>query len=72
MLPNKKTCQNGSLNFSANMRVVAIKLLELTQFTLILYGIGVRCDVGIFNLSACCSLFIEKSSSTHQTEDDEQ
>ena len=32
MLPNINTCENGWLNFSANLRVVSLKLLELTQF----------------------------------------
>ena len=41
------------------MRIVAIKLIELTQFAsqnqsiyLILYGVVVRCDVHIFRLTA--------------------
>ena len=32
MLPNINTCENGGLNFSVNLRVVSLKLLELTQF----------------------------------------
>ena len=32
MLPNVNTCENGWLNFSANLRVLWLKLLELTQF----------------------------------------
>ena len=32
MLPNIKTCENRWPNFLENLRVVAIKLLELTQF----------------------------------------
>ena len=32
MLPNINTCENGWSNFSANLRVVLLKLLELTQF----------------------------------------
>ena len=32
MLPNINTCENGWSNFSENLRVVTIKLLELTQF----------------------------------------
>ena len=32
MLPNINTCENGWSNFSANLRVVSWKLLELTQF----------------------------------------
>ena len=32
MLPNINTCENGCSNFSANLRVVTIKLIELTQF----------------------------------------
>ena len=31
MLPNINTCENSCLNFSANLRGVTIKLLELTQ-----------------------------------------
>ena len=56
------------VNFSENLRVIAIalKLLELTQFlspnlsiyTLILYGVGVRCDRGRFLIH---NPFIEKS-----------
>ena len=49
-------------------RKSAIKLLKLTQFTsptlsiyLILYGVGVRCDVDIFQLTAVHSPFIEMS-----------
>ena len=33
MLPNINTCGNRWSNFSANLRVVSLKLLELTQFT---------------------------------------
>ena len=33
MLPNIKTCENGWSNFLANLRVVSLKLLQLTQFT---------------------------------------
>ena len=32
MLPNINTCENGWPNFSANLRVVSLKLHELTQF----------------------------------------
>ena len=32
MSPNIITCENGSSNFSNNLRVVTIKLFELTQF----------------------------------------
>ena len=32
MLPNINTCENGRSNFSANLRVVSLKSLELTQF----------------------------------------
>ena len=31
-LPNINTCENGWSNFSANLRVVSLKLLELSQF----------------------------------------
>ena len=31
MFPNLKTCENGLSNFSENMTIVAIKLLELTR-----------------------------------------
>ena len=34
MLPNINTCKNGWSNFSANLRVGSVKLLELTQFAL--------------------------------------
>ena len=33
MLSNINTCENGWLNFSSNLRVMSLKLLELTQFT---------------------------------------
>ena len=29
---NIKTCENGRSNFSENMRIVALKLFELTQY----------------------------------------
>ena len=55
MLPNIKTCENGWSNFSENLIIVAIKLLELLNsyhqiypFTLSLCGVGVRCDGDIF------------------------
>ena len=32
MLPNINTCENGWSNFSANLRVLSLNLLELTQF----------------------------------------
>ena len=32
MLPNINTCENGWSNFSANLRIVSLKLLELNQF----------------------------------------
>ena len=32
MSPNINTCENGLSNFSANLRVVSLNLLELTQF----------------------------------------
>ena len=32
MLPNINTCENGWSNFSANLRAVSLKLLELTHF----------------------------------------
>ena len=31
-LPNIKTSENGLSNFSENLRIVALKLLELTRF----------------------------------------
>ena len=32
MFPNIKTCENRCSNFSENLRIVALKLLELTRF----------------------------------------
>ena len=32
MFPNIKTCRNRWSNFSANLRIVSLKLLELTRF----------------------------------------
>ena len=47
MLPNINTFENGCWYFSENLRIVALKLLELTQLTspnlsinLISYGVG--------------------------------
>ena len=34
MLPNINKCENGWSNCSADLRVVSLKLLELTQFAL--------------------------------------
>ena len=56
ILPNIKTYENGWANFSENLRIMAIKLLELKlnsqhqiyQFTYILYSFGVLCDIDIF------------------------
>ena len=56
MLPNIKTCDNRW----ENLRIMALKLLELTQFaspkwiTLLSFCkvLGVRCDVDIFKLTA--------------------
>ena len=54
-MPNKKTHKNRWSNFSENLRVVAIKLLELTKFAasnLSIYfhfvGVEVHCDEGDF------------------------
>ena len=63
MLLNIKTFKNGWSNFSENLRIVRLKVVEikvflspksrnLQLFTLILYGVGVRCDVDIFKLTA--------------------
>ena len=34
VLPNIKMCENGLSSFSENLRVVELKLLEITQFAL--------------------------------------
>ena len=53
------------MDFSENLRVLAIKLLEIKshhqiyQFTLCLYGVGARCARGRFSVR---SPFIEKST----------
>ena len=54
-----KYMPNEWLNSSENLRVVMIKLSELLnshhqiyRITLILYGVGVSCDVDIFKLTA--------------------
>ena len=63
MLQNINTCENGWSNFSGNLLIVALKLLEfnsilmtkillIDQFTLILYGLGVRCDVDTLKFTA--------------------
>ena len=63
MFPNIKTCENGWSNFSENLRLVALKLIELTRLlsqNLSIYsyllsfcmGLGVDCDVDIFKLTA--------------------
>ena len=59
MLPNIKTYENGWSNSSENMGVVAIKNFE-TQFASpnlsiyfnLMLGVGVRCDIDIFKLTA--------------------
>ena len=68
MFSNIQTCENGWSNFSENLRIIALKLLinsilitkpiNLQVFTLILYGLGVRCDL---RLVSVLRLFIEKS-----------
>ena len=67
ILPNIKTYKNGSSNFSENLGVVGLKFFDslnshhkIYQFTLILYGVSVRCDRGRFSVH---SPFIEKSLS---------
>ena len=61
MLPNIKTCENESSNFSENLRVRVVVLNcssefnlhhKTYQFTLILCDVEVRCDVDIFKLNA--------------------
>ena len=63
MLPNIKRCKDLLANFSENLRVVVIKLFELTQiaspnpsiyfsFARCWGKVGVRCDVCIFKLTA--------------------
>ena len=56
MLSNIQICKNGWLNFSENLRILVLNLLEFTQFLspnlsktkftliLFLYGTGVCCD----------------------------
>ena len=70
-----KNCENGWSNFSENLRIMQLKVVEITRFlsqksvdlqlfTFILHGVGVRCDVGIFKLTASAqSIYIEKSIS---------
>ena len=70
MFLNIKTFENGWSNFSENFRILALKLLELINlilitksislqlFTLILHGVGVRCDRRRFSV---LSRIIEKS-----------
>ena len=67
---NMKTCENGGPNFSENLRILALKLLELLVlitksfnlqlFTLLLYGFRVRSDLWLFSV---LSPFTEKSMS---------
>ena len=45
MFPNIKICENGWSNFSNNLRIVALKLLELTR----LYHQIYQCKVIYFN-----------------------
>ena len=66
MLPNINTCENEYSNFSATLRVVAIKLLEITKLASPKPSIyfnfvrcsGVRHDKGQFSLR---NLGVEKS-----------
>ena len=57
MLPNIKTCEKGWLNFSENLKSgmknarVNSSHYQVYQFTLILYGVEVHCDVNIFKLT---------------------
>ena len=58
MFPNRNICENGRLNFSENLRIVALKSLELTWFAspnrsiyLHFVLLWVRCDVDIFKLT---------------------
>ena len=54
-------CKNGWSNFTANLRVVAIKS-QINQFTLISCGVGIRNDVVIFKLTTRAqSTIVEKS-----------
>ena len=60
MLPKINTCENWCWYFSQNLRIVALKLLKLTQFasqnlSIYLHFVWwevVRCDVDIFKLTA--------------------
>ena len=78
MLPNIKTCENRWSNFSENLRIVDLKLLELTRFlspNLSIYSnlhsvctvLGVRCDVDIFKLTASAqSIYREVNDNTYR------
>ena len=73
IFPNIKTCENGLSNFSENLTIVQLKVVEITRFlspkpinlqlfTFILYGFVVLCDHRRFSV---LSPFIEKSMCTH-------
>ena len=72
MLPTINTCENGWSNFSPNLRVVTIKLIELTQFAspnlriffhfLLVWG-PLWCD--IFILTARANPVVEKYMIKH-------
>ena len=68
MVPNIKTSENERSNFSENLRVIALKLLELTRFASLNLSIyfnfvwcWVHCDRGRFSVR---SPFIEKCSAS--------
>ena len=60
MLPNIDTFENECWYFSENLKIVALKLLELTQlispktsiYFVFRIALGFRCDVDIFKLTA--------------------
>ena len=60
LLPNINTSENWWLNFSENLRIIALKLLELTRFlwpksiNLLEFCtvLGLSCDVDIFKQTA--------------------
>ena len=53
---NINTCENGWSNFSANLRVVALNLLELTQFSWLNLSIYFY-----FSCAVCCSNVMKRT-----------
>ena len=54
--------KNRGIKIARVNSILITKSINLQLFTLILYGVGVRCDVDIFKLTASAQSFIQKST----------